>query len=167
LESFAPRAIAIQAAMDLPVFASRFAIKLAIPCSGDFAMKHLALSAGREAARPTVSKLCDRTRLSRGRPAADAGDRTVCCPILPSPLDRFVGDLTIRIEDSGRVQTKEMLMRMKIACSFSAVVVSIVVVGTSIAGDAVQSGLKIGESTTAFQVDDITGPNKGTSLCYR
>jgi len=60
-----------------------------------------------------------------------------------------------------------MLMRLKLARSISAVVVSIVVVGTSIAGDAVQSGLKVGESVNAFQVDDITGPNKGTSLCYR
>jgi hypothetical protein len=47
------------------------------------------------------------------------------------------------------------------------VAVSIVMVGTSLAGDAVKSGLKIGESVNAFQVDDITGPNKGTSLCYR
>jgi len=73
----------------------------------------------------------------------------------------------MRTEDSGRVHTKEMLMRLKLARSISAVVVSIVVVGTSIAGDAVQSGLKVGESVNAFQVDDITGPNKGTSLCYR
>ena len=35
-------------------------------------------------------------------------------------------------------------------------------VGTSLAGDAVQSGLKVGESVNPFQVDDITGPNKGT-----
>jgi len=58
-------------------------------------------------------------------------------------------------------------MRMNRTRSISAVVVSIVVVGTSIAGDAVQSGLKVGEFVNAFQVDDITGPNKGTSLCYR
>jgi hypothetical protein len=49
----------------------------------------------------------------------------------------------------------------------SAVVVSIVMVGTSRAGDAVQSGLKAGESVNPFLVDDITGPNKGTTLCYR
>ena len=58
-------------------------------------------------------------------------------------------------------------MRLSLAIGVSAVVVSIVMVGTSIAGDAVQSGLKVGESVNAFQVDDITGPNKGTSLCYR
>jgi hypothetical protein len=58
-------------------------------------------------------------------------------------------------------------MRLSLAKGTSAVVVSIVMVGTSIAGDAVQSGLKVGESVNAFQVDDITGPNKGTSLCYR
>jgi hypothetical protein len=58
-------------------------------------------------------------------------------------------------------------MRMRFARGISAVVVSIVVVGTSIAGDAVLSGLKVGESVSAFNVDDITGPNKGTTLCYR
>ncbi len=58
-------------------------------------------------------------------------------------------------------------MRLKFARGISAVAVSIVMVGTSLAGDAVQSGLKVGEPVNAFQVDDITGPNKGTSLCYR
>jgi hypothetical protein len=58
-------------------------------------------------------------------------------------------------------------MRLKFAGGISAVAVSIVMVGTILAGDAVQSGLKVGESVNPFQVDDITGPNKGTSLCYR
>jgi hypothetical protein len=58
-------------------------------------------------------------------------------------------------------------MRLKFAVGISAVAVSIAVVGTSIAGDAVDSGLKVGESVNPFQVDDITGPNKGTTLCYR
>ena len=58
-------------------------------------------------------------------------------------------------------------MRFRFAIGVPAVVVSIVMVGASLAGDAVQSGLKPGESVNPFQVDDITGPNKGTSLCYR
>jgi hypothetical protein len=58
-------------------------------------------------------------------------------------------------------------MRIRFAKGVPAVVVSIVMVGASLAGDAVQSGLKPGEPVNAFQVDDITGPNKGTSLCYR
>ncbi len=58
-------------------------------------------------------------------------------------------------------------MRLKSAIGISAVVVSIVVVGTSIARDTVRSGLKVGESVNAFEVDDITGPNKGQTLCYR
>jgi hypothetical protein len=69
--------------------------------------------------------------------------------------------------DTGRVYPKEKLMRISLAKGISAVVVSIVMVGTSLAGDAVQSGLKVGEPVNPFQVDDITGPNKGTSLCYR
>ena len=39
-------------------------------------------------------------------------------------------------------------------------------VGMAVAAD-VKSGLDLGESTTPFIVKDITGPHKGTSLCYR
>ena len=39
-------------------------------------------------------------------------------------------------------------------------------VGVAIAAD-VKSGLDLGEKTTPFNVKDITGPNKGKSLCYR
>jgi hypothetical protein len=58
-------------------------------------------------------------------------------------------------------------MRSRSAKGISSVVVSIIVVGTSLAGDAVQSGLKPGEFVRPFDVDDVTGPNKGTTLCYR
>ena len=58
-------------------------------------------------------------------------------------------------------------MRLRSALGISAVVVSIVTVGAIHAGDAVQSGLKPGESVSPFDVDDVTGPNKGTTLCYR
>jgi hypothetical protein len=68
---------------------------------------------------------------------------------------------------SGRVTLKENPMRLKLAMGISAVVVSIVAVGAVLAGDAVESGLKIGESVSPFDVDDITGPNKGKTLCYR
>ncbi len=58
-------------------------------------------------------------------------------------------------------------MRACIAKGVPAVVVSIVMVGTAFAGDAVKSGLKVGEPVNPFQVEDITGPNKGKTLCYR
>ncbi len=58
-------------------------------------------------------------------------------------------------------------MRMRFATGLSAVVVSIVMVGTVNAGDAVESGLKVGDAAGAFNVDDVTGPNKGKTLCYR
>jgi hypothetical protein len=58
-------------------------------------------------------------------------------------------------------------MRLRFAVGLSAAVVSIVMVGASLAGDPVESGLKIGDSVSPFDVDDITGPNKGTTLCYR
>ena len=45
--------------------------------------------------------------------------------------------------------------------------VSAILLGTSFAGDAVQSGLKPGELVSPFDVEDVTGPNKGTTLCYR
>jgi hypothetical protein len=49
----------------------------------------------------------------------------------------------------------------------SAVVVSIVTVGVIHAGDAVKSGLEPGAFCSPFDVDDVTGPNKGKTLCYR
>jgi hypothetical protein len=58
-------------------------------------------------------------------------------------------------------------MRSRSAKGISSVVVSIIVVGTSLAGDAVQSGLKLGEFVRPFDVADVTGPHKGTTLCYR
>ncbi len=58
-------------------------------------------------------------------------------------------------------------MRFRFANAIPTLVVSIAVVGTSLAGDPVASGLKIGDFVSPFNVDDVTGPNKGTSLCYR
>ena len=58
-------------------------------------------------------------------------------------------------------------MRLRYLKGISPVVVSIIMVGTGLAGDAVQSGLKPGEPVGAFDVEDVTGPNKGSTLCYR
>ncbi len=58
-------------------------------------------------------------------------------------------------------------MRTTVATGSLALAISIITMGASIAGDAVQSGLKVGEPVSPFNVDDITGPNKGTTLCYR
>ena len=58
-------------------------------------------------------------------------------------------------------------MRLRFALGIFAVVVSIVMVGTCYAGDAVKSGQKVGEQVSPFDVEDITGPNKGKTLCYR
>ena len=58
-------------------------------------------------------------------------------------------------------------MRLRSAMGISAVVVSIVTVGAIYAGDAVESGLKPGGFASPFDVNDVTGPNKGTTLCYR
>jgi hypothetical protein len=69
--------------------------------------------------------------------------------------------------DLGRVHPQEKLMRFRFATGISAVVVSIVMVGTGLGGDAVKSGLKPGEPVNSFNVDDITGPNEGKTLCYR
>ena len=58
-------------------------------------------------------------------------------------------------------------MRTMLAWGASALVVSAFVVGTTRAGDAPKSGLQVGELASPFDVQDITGPNKGTTLCYR
>lgn len=39
--------------------------------------------------------------------------------------------------------------------------------GALAAAAEVESGLKVGQSAGAFNVKDVTGPNKGKSLCYR
>jgi hypothetical protein len=46
------------------------------------------------------------------------------------------------------------------------IALAVVAAGVVIAAD-LQSGLQVGEPAGAFNVKDITGPNKGTSLCYR
>ncbi len=58
-------------------------------------------------------------------------------------------------------------MRSRTSKGISSLAVSLIVVGTSLAGDSVQSGLKPGEPVNSFNIEDITGPNKGTTLCYR
>lgn len=58
-------------------------------------------------------------------------------------------------------------MRLKLAFLFSAMVVSIVMVGASRAGDEIKSGPAIGDFASPFDVDDVTGPNQGKTLCYR
>ena len=58
-------------------------------------------------------------------------------------------------------------MRLRSIMGISAVVASIVMVGALHAGDAVKSGLALGEVATPFDIDDVTGPNKGRTLCYR
>ena len=57
-------------------------------------------------------------------------------------------------------------MRNRFAWGASALVVSAFVVG-ALAADAPKSGLQVGEFASPFDVQDITGPNKGTTLCYR
>ena len=59
-------------------------------------------------------------------------------------------------------------MRKLIALGLAALVVSAYLVGTaSFAGDGPVSGVAVGDYPAPFDVQDITGPNKGTSLCYR
>jgi hypothetical protein len=46
-------------------------------------------------------------------------------------------------------------------------VASIVMVGACLAGEPVKSGQAVGDHVSPFDVEDITGPNKGKTLCYR
>ena len=58
-------------------------------------------------------------------------------------------------------------MRLRFALAASAMVVSIVMVGAARAGDEIKSGLAVGDFASPFNIDDVTGPNKGQTLCYR
>lgn len=43
----------------------------------------------------------------------------------------------------------------------------VIAAGAVAMAESVKSGLACGEHAGAFNVKDITGPNKGKSLCYR
>jgi hypothetical protein len=58
-------------------------------------------------------------------------------------------------------------MRIRFATGIATAALCLAFAGTGRSGDPVTSGLKIGESVSPFNVDDITGPNKGNTLCYR
>ncbi|MDB5351364.1 MAG: hypothetical protein JWN86_2611 [Planctomycetota bacterium] len=59
-------------------------------------------------------------------------------------------------------------MRKSIALGLPALVVSAYLVGTAtFAGDGPMSGVAVGDYAAPFEVQDITGPSKGKSLCYR
>ena len=48
----------------------------------------------------------------------------------------------------------------------TSIAIACVAAGAVVAAD-LKSGLQVGEDAGAFNVKDITGPNKGKSLCYR
>ncbi|MFO0958156.1 MAG: hypothetical protein U0800_12135 [Isosphaeraceae bacterium] len=58
-------------------------------------------------------------------------------------------------------------MRLRFASGLPTLVASIVLVGASFAGEPVKSGQAAGEPVSPFDVEDITGPNQGKTLCYR
>lgn len=43
---------------------------------------------------------------------------------------------------------------------------ALLAMATALAGDPLKSGLQPGEQPSAFDVQDVTGPNKGKTLCY-
>ncbi len=59
------------------------------------------------------------------------------------------------------------MRRRAFVAALPALVVSAALVGTAKAGDEVKSGLPVGEFAPPFDVNDITGPNRGQTLCYR
>ena len=60
-------------------------------------------------------------------------------------------------------------MRTKWLAGLSLAAVAACAASYALAGDGekdFKSGLQPGDGTSAFQCRDITGPNKGKSLCY-
>jgi transcriptional regulator of nitric oxide reductase len=51
--------------------------------------------------------------------------------------------------------------------SWTALTLALALPVALIAADALKSGLPVGDQVPAFNVRDITGPNKGKTLCYR
>ena len=56
-----------------------------------------------------------------------------------------------------------MRKRVSLGCSLAALAA---IASLSAAEKDLKSGLQPGEKTSPFNVRDITGPNKGKSLCY-
>lgn len=50
---------------------------------------------------------------------------------------------------------------------FLGMAAALLVAGAAFAAEEIKSGLPVGEQVPAFNVRDITGPSKGTTLCYR
>ncbi len=50
--------------------------------------------------------------------------------------------------------------------ALAAAVVSVLLASVAVPAFAGDTGLKEGDKTAAFQVNDVTGPNKGKQLCY-
>lgn len=55
-------------------------------------------------------------------------------------------------------------MKKLVATTFALVIAAGVAVGVA---EELKSGLPLGDKVPAFNVKDVTGPSKGTSLCYR
>ncbi|MEW4571010.1 hypothetical protein AB1L88_24340 [Tautonia sp. JC769] len=60
-------------------------------------------------------------------------------------------------------------MRLRSSHAWGLAVVTVSALGAAAAlyAQAPDSGPKIGEVVNAFDVYDVTGPNKGNELCYR
>jgi hypothetical protein len=59
------------------------------------------------------------------------------------------------------------MRRRSFVLALPALVVSACLVGAARNGDEIQSGLPVGDFAPPFDVQDITGPNQGKTLCYR
>lgn len=58
-------------------------------------------------------------------------------------------------------------MRISIRRSvLGALLAAVALAGAAVAGEALKSGPQPGQKTSAFDVEDVTGPNKGKTLCY-
>ena len=52
------------------------------------------------------------------------------------------------------------------ATTVTSIALLVVFAGSALRGE-LKSGLQPGDLATPFEVQDVTGPNKGISLCYR
>jgi hypothetical protein len=59
------------------------------------------------------------------------------------------------------------MMRVKpLSAGSLAALLGLLALGSDSPSKAIKSGLQPGDKTSPFQTRDITGPNKGKSLCY-
>lgn len=87
--------------------------------------------------------------------------------LLPNAVAESLGSGSMRFGFIKRSQPKEVQRTMRtLGFARASLAIAACAATVAYAADTLRSGPQPGDKTTAFQCRDITGPNRGKSLCY-